>query len=180
MTILEIVTWPDKRLTETSIEVKEVTKEVQNFMDDMLETMYSVNGLGISAVQVGRMERIVTIDVEKGNSRYESEEDLKKEHKPNPIFMVNPIILKEAKEPSTFNEGCLSFPDQYSKVTRPETVKIEYLDYNGKKQQMEAEGLLATCIQHEIDHLNGIVFIDHISRLKRSMIVKKLQKMGYK
>ena len=133
-------------------------------MDDMLETMYSAPGIGLAAVQVGILKRLIVIDI--------SKEDEKK----NPIFFVNPEIIYQSNKTSTYEEGCLSLPGFYAEVERPTECHINYLDYNGKRKKLEADGLLATCIQHEVDHLNGVLFIDHISKLKRDMIIKKLRK----
>jgi peptide deformylase len=170
MAKLALVKWPDPRLKEVSKPVKEITAETRSFIDDMVETMYAENGIGLSAVQVGRMERIVTMDLGSGSERYDTEEvgDL--------IVMINPEIKEFSEEEMTFKEGCLSFPGQFSDVVRPEKVTVEFLDYNGKKQILHANDLLSICIQHEIDHLNGIVFVDHISKLKRERLLKKLKK----
>ncbi len=143
----------------------------------MLETMYASNGIGLAAVQVGELKRIIVVDTEWESPRYREEGAPLGEGKPgNPLKMINPEIIEEAEERSSYNEGCLSFPGQYSEVERPATVNIRYMDEHGKEQTLKAEGLLATCIQHEIDHMNGIVFVDHISRLKRDMILRKLKK----
>jgi peptide deformylase len=164
MTILELVTAPDPRLEICSQEVKSVTPEIQQFMDDMVETMYAEEGLGLSAVQVGRHIRVLVMD-------------MKDDGEKNPIYMVNPEIESSSEEESLFEEGCLSFPGQRAMVTRPKDVTVRYLDYHGKSQKMECTGLLATCVQHEMDHLNGVVFIDHVSRLKREMILRKVTKI---
>ncbi len=170
--ILDIITWPDLRLKEISEPVNKVDKKLQKFLDDMLETMYDASGIGLAAVQVGVLKRILVIDVSHGKERYP--ELSAEQHEP--LFFINPEIIANSKEQSEFNEGCLSFPGQYSKVTRPESVTVKYLDYHGKEQTMEAHGILATCLQHEMDHLNGVVFVDHVSKLKRNMILKKLKK----
>lgn len=160
---LPLVIAPDPRLEICSELVTEVTDEIRLLMDNMLETMYHEEGIGLSAVQVGVHKRVVVMD-------------LQKEDQSEPIFMVNPEIVKSAEERSSYNEGCLSFPGQRAEVIRPKTVTVRYLDYNGKSQELFCEGLLATCIQHEIDHLNGIVFIDHLSKLKHDMILRKMHK----
>jgi len=167
MTVLSLVIAPDPFLKQVSDPVKVVDDEVREFLNDMLDTMYHFNGIGLAAVQVGRHSRLIVIDTE----WHKDEEATRK-----PIKLVNPEILSTSPEDSTYKEGCLSFPDQFSEVVRPAYVKVAYLDEYGKKQELEAEGLLATCIQHEIDHINGITFVDHISRLKRDMIHKKLIK----
>ena len=174
MSILKIIQWPDPKLCTKSEQVDKVDKNIQKLMDDMLETMYDANGIGLAAVQVGILKRVIVIDVTNPNNHYDEKDENNQQNKP--LYLVNPKILNSSSKESVFKEGCLSFPKQFSNVTRPEKITIEYLDYYGIKQQLEADGLLATCIQHEIDHINGLVFIDHISKLKRSMIVKKLEK----
>jgi peptide deformylase len=176
VSILEIIQWPDPKLCTKSAEVKTVDKTVQKLMDDMLETMHKAHGIGLAAVQIGVLKRVIVIDLEHPNNRYEDNKVQKKANKTAPLYLINPKIIDKSKKESIFKEGCLSFPNQFSKVTRPEEVTVEYLDYYGIKQKIEANGLLATCIQHEIDHIDGLVFIDHISKLKRNMIVKKLEK----
>ncbi len=173
MTILPIITWPDARLTQISKEVTQVTSTTQKFMDDMLETMYAAHGIGLAAVQVGILERILVMDINYNSERYpESNVSINKP----PLFLVNPKIVASSNHTTKYKEGCLSFPGQYSNVIRPDKVEVEYLDYHGNKQLLKAEGLLAICVQHEIDHLNGIVFVDHISKLKKDIILKKLTK----
>jgi peptide deformylase len=164
MTVKKILTEPNKILREISKPVLKVGVEEQKLMDDMLETMYYANGIGLAAIQVGVPKRIIVIDISK---------DEKKE---KPMFFVNPIIKNKNLEKLTYEEGCLSVPDQFAEIDRPSKCEIEYLDYNGKSQLLKAEGLLATCIQHEMDHLEGILFIDYLSKLKKSMIIKKLSK----
>lgn len=168
MTILDILKSPDKRLEIKSFAVDEVNDEIRKICNDMLETMYAANGIGLAAVQVGIHKRILVIDLQSDT------EDENVEHKV--YYIINPEIIENSSELATFNEGCLSFPGQQADVIRPEKVTVKYLDYNGKEQILETDGLLATCVQHEIDHLNGVVFIDHISNLKRSMIIKKMKK----
>lgn len=162
MAVLELLVVPDPRLKICSEPVEAVTPELQNFMDDMLETMYATHGVGLAAVQVGVHKRILVMDV-----------DQKEGEHGNPIFMVNPQIMSSSVDTGTYEEGCLSVPGVYADVDRPKTVVVTYLDYHGKKQELYCEGLLATCVQHEIDHLNGKVFVDHLSALKRQMLVKK-------
>lgn len=164
MSTLEIITIPDKRLKQTSEVVASVDGSVRKLLDDMLETMYAAPGIGLAAVQVGVMKRVVTIDV--------SKEDEKRD----PLFLVNPEIVWSSEDLSTYQEGCLSIPDYYEDVERPAEVGVRYLDRNGVDRELRASGLLATCLQHEIDHLNGVLFIDHISKLKRDRVVKKFQK----
>lgn len=176
MTVLPLVTAPDPRLKTPSKPVEKITPEIQRFMDDMLETMYETGGIGLAAVQVGVHKRILVMDVGHGSSRYPDSQT----GESSPLFMVNPEIVTCSEEQNTYDEGCLSFPGQYAEVVRPKTVKIKYLDYHGKPQLLEADGLLATCVQHEIDHLDGIVFVDHISMLKRDMILRKLKKIKKK
>ena len=164
MTIKKILTEPNKTLRQVSKTVEKVTKEEQILMDDMLETMYHANGIGLAAIQIGIPKRIIVMDI------------AKKDEKKNPMYFVNPIIKNKNNDLSTYEEGCLSVPDQFAEVDRPSTCEVEYLDYNGEKKILKATGLLATCIQHEMDHLEGILFIDHLSKLKKSMIIKKLSK----
>ena len=164
MAIREILTEPNKILRQISQSVEKVTKEEQKLMDDMLETMYQANGIGLAAIQIGVPKRIIVMDI------------AKKDEKKNPMYFVNPIIKNKNNDLSTYEEGCLSVPDQFAEVDRPAACEVEYLDYNGEKKILKATGLLATCIQHEMDHLEGILFIDHLSKLKKSMIIKKLSK----
>ena len=164
MAIRKILTEPNKILRQISKPVEKVTKVEQSLMDDMLETMYDANGIGLAAVQIGIPKRIIVMDL--------SKEDKVK----NPMYFVNPVIKNKNKELSTYEEGCLSVPNQFAEVDRPATCEIEYLDYYGEKKIIKTDGLLATCIQHEMDHLEGILFIDYLSKLKKSMIIKKLSK----
>ena len=164
MSIKEILTEPNKILRQVSKPVEKVTKIEQQLMDDMLETMYHANGIGLAAIQIGVPKRIIVMDISK------------KEDKKNPMYFVNPVIKNKNKDLSTYEEGCLSVPNQFAEVDRPATCEIEYLDYNGDKKLLKASGLLATCIQHEMDHLEGILFIDYLSKLKKTMIIKKLSK----
>ena len=164
MAIRTILTEPDKTLRQISNPVAKVDKEVQKLMDDMLETMYYANGIGLAAIQIGIPKRIIVMDLSK------------KDEKKHPRFFVNPIIKNKNEKFSTYEEGCLSVPDQFAEIDRPSECEVEYLDYYGKKQFLHAKGLLATCIQHELDHCEGRLFIDYLSKLKKSMIVKKLSK----
>lgn len=172
MAILPLVIAPDPFLNQPSEKVEVVDDEIRALLDDMLETMYASQGIGLAAVQVGVHKRLVVVDVEYPSPRYEGEEA----GPGKPMKLINPEIVESSDALHDYDEGCLSFPGQYSSVTRPEVVTVKYLDENGKEQVLEADGLLATCIQHEIDHTNGIVFVDHISKLKRNMILKKLTK----
>ena len=165
MTIKTILTEPNQLLRQVSKSVKKVGREEHQLMDDMLETMYSANGIGLAAIQIGIPKRIIVMDLSKN------------ENKKEPRFFVNPIIKNKDTLKSTYEEGCLSVPNQFAEIDRPKNCEVEYLDYYGEKKLLKAEGLLATCIQHEMDHLEGILFIDYLSKLKKSMIVKKLSKM---
>ena len=164
MAIREILTEPNRILRQVSKPVDKVTKDEQSLMDDMLETMYSANGIGLAAIQIGVPKRIIVMDISKNDQEK------------SPIYFVNPVIKNKDVLKSTYEEGCLSVPNQFAEVDRPATCEIEYLDYNGEKKILKANGLLATCIQHEMDHLEGILFIDYLSKLKKNMIIKKLLK----
>ena len=165
MTIKTILTEPNKILREVSKSVEKVGKEEQKLMDDMLETMYAANGIGLAAIQIGVPKRIIVMDI--------SKDQFKKE----PRYFVNPVIKNKDDLKLTYEEGCLSVPNQFAEIDRPKKCDVDYLDYNGEKKTLKAEGLLATCIQHEMDHLEGILFIDYLSKLKKSMIIKKLSKI---
>lgn len=165
MAILPIITAPDPRLKTVSEPVAGVDDALRRLMDDMLETMYDAPGIGLAAIQVGVAKRVLVIDL--------AGEDAE----PNPQFFVNPEIVWTSEEYAAYNEGCLSVPEYYSDVERPAEAKITYLDYHGAPQEIHATGLLATCLQHEMDHLDGILFIDHLSRLKRDMILRKLKRV---
>lgn len=179
MAILPLVIAPDPRLEVCSAEVPEVTDGIRKLMDDMLETMYNEEGIGLAAVQVGVHKRILVMDLSDRAGRYKNnvEQEAAGADSSQPIYMVNPEVMDESEEENIYDEGCLSFPDQRAMVTRPKRVKVKYLDYNGKPQIMECDGLLATCVQHEMDHLNGVVFIDHISKLKYDVIMRKMKKL---
>ena len=168
MTIREILTEPNKILRQKSLNVEEINKDKQKLMDDMLETMYAASGIGLAAIQIGVPERIIVLDIApKDSSR-------------KPMYFVNPTIIEQSQKNLTYEEGCLSVPGQFAEIDRPDRCLIKYLDYYGKSSELRAEGLLATCIQHEIDHLEGILFIDYLSKLKKSMIIKKLSKQKKK
>ena len=164
MSIRKILTEPDKILRQVSKPVKVVGNEEQDLMRDMLATMYAAKGIGLAAIQVGVPKRIIVIDLNR--------DEIQKE----PMYFVNPVIKNKDPLKATYEEGCLSVPNQFAEVDRPSKCEVEYLDYDGNKKLLKADGLLATCIQHEMDHLEGILFIDYLSKLKRSMIIKKLSK----
>ena len=164
MAIKTILTEPNKKLRQVSLPVEKVGKEEQKLMNDMLETMYDAKGIGLAAIQIDVPKRIIVLDISKS------------ENEKKPMFFVNPLIINKDLNLSTYEEGCLSVPDQFAEIDRPSKCKVEYLDFNGNKQTLQAEGLLATCIQHEMDHLEGILFIDYLSKLKKEMIIKKLSK----
>lgn len=164
MTIKPLIILPDPVLRQLSKPIERVDSDLQKLADDMLETMYDAPGIGLAAIQVGVARRMLVIDVTKDDE----------ERKPQ-VF-INPEIVASSDERSTYEEGCLSIPDYYAEVERPATVTVKFLDREGKEQVIEADGLLATCLQHEIDHLNGVLFIDHISRLKREMVIKRFTK----
>tara|TARA_B100002051_G_scaffold223313_1_gene217813 strand:+ start:1342 stop:1866 length:525 start_codon:yes stop_codon:yes gene_type:complete len=168
MSIRKILTEPNPILRQISKPVEKVGIEEQKLMDDMLDTMYAANGIGLAAIQIGVQKRIIVMDL--------SKESEKKE----PRYFVNPVIKNKSEKISTYEEGCLSVVSIFAEVDRPSTCEVEYLDYNGNKKILKADGLLATCIQHEMDHLEGILFIDHLSKLKKSMIIKKLSKLKNK
>ena len=165
MTVKTIITEPNKLLRQVSKSVDRVGKDEQKLMDDMLDTMYDANGIGLAAIQIGTPKRIIVMA------------SSKKEGKKEPRYFVNTIIKNKEPSKATYEEGCLSVPNQFAEIDRPSKCDVEYLDYNGEKQLLKADGLLATCIQHEMDHLEGILFIDYLSKLKRSMIIKKLSKL---
>ena len=164
MTKKKILIIPDPLLRKVSEPVNSVNTEIKNLMDDMLETMYAAPGIGLAAVQIGVLKRIIVIDLSKDGE------------KKNPLFIVNPKITFKSNELISYEEGCLSIPNQFAEVKRPSSCKVNFLDYNGKKKEINADGLLATCIQHEVDHLDGILFIDHLSKLKKDLILKKTKK----
>ena len=165
MALLPILTAPDPRLKKISTPVKQVDGEIRRLMDDMLETMYQAPGIGLAAPQVGQLKRVIVLDLAR-----EGEE-------PQPLRLANPEVVWVSDDDAVYNEGCLSVPEHYADVARPASCRVRYLDYDNKRQEIAAEGLLATCLQHEIDHLDGILFIDHLTSLKRNIILRKLLKM---
>lgn len=168
MALREIIILPDKRLRQVCEPVKTVNDRVRALMDDMAETMYEAPGVGLAASQIAVMKRVVVVDASRGD---EDEERVQ-----NPMFFANPEITWVSDEMAEYEEGCLSIPEFYEPVERPAMCRVVFLDYDGNPQEMECDGLMATVVQHEIDHLNGVLFIDHISKLKRDMIVKKFSK----
>ena len=164
MTIRKILTEPDPFLRHKSEKVDQVNDEIRTLMDDMLETMYNAPGIGLAAIQIGILKRVIVIDL--------SRDDEKK----SPMYFVNPEIITNSNNNTAYEEGCLSVPGQFAEINRPDKCKVKYLDYDGKEKILDAQGLLATCIQHEMDHLEGILFIDYLSKLKKGMIIKKLSK----
>ncbi|HJO75304.1 MAG TPA: peptide deformylase [Rhodospirillales bacterium] len=165
MAILDIIVAPDPRLKITAKAVTAVDDDVRKLMDDMLDSMQVANGIGLAAPQVGDSRRVIVVDI----SRADEE--------PDPIHMANPELLWVSDEENNHEEGCLSLPEQYAEVERPESIRVKFLNYSGEEQELDATGMLATCIQHEMDHLDGILFVDHISSLKRKMILRKLSKV---
>ncbi len=165
MAVKTIITEPNKILRQVSKPVAMVSESEQKLMDDMLDTMYAAKGIGLAAIQIGIPKRVIVMDISKDQDKNE------------PMYFVNPIIKNKNIEKSIYEEGCLSVPGQFAEVERPSKCEVEYLDYHGQKKILKAEGLLATCIQHEMDHLEGILFIDYLSKLKKSMIIKKLSKL---
>ncbi|MBT4922557.1 MAG: peptide deformylase [Rickettsiales bacterium] len=174
MSLLPIIKWPNPLLQEISKPVSNIDGTTQRLMDDMLYTMNHENGIGLAAVQIGELKRILIIQIQENERYNDIAQDA--EISPDPLFIINPEIIKESKELITYKEGCLSFPDQFANVKRHSEIIVKYLDYHGKEQVINATGILSICLQHEIDHLNGIRFIDHLSILKRNMILKKLKK----
>jgi len=160
----KIVIEPDPILRKKSDHLEKVDDELRKLMDDMLETMYAAPGIGLAAVQIGILKRLIVIDITKNNE------------KKDPLFLINPKIISKSSITSTYEEGCLSLPGHFAEIERPAECQVSYLDYNGKKKEMTAKGLMSTCIQHEVDHLNGVLFIDYLSKLKKDMIIKKLIK----
>ena len=165
MSIKKIITEPNKILRQVSDPVEKVGKSEQDLMDDMLDTMYDAKGIGLAAIQIGVPKRIIVMDINWSNGEK------------NPLYFVNPVIKNRDNNKSIYEEGCLSVPNQFAEIDRPSKCEVEYIDYDGNKKILKADGLLATCIQHEMDHLEGILFIDYLSKLKRSMIIKKLSKL---
>jgi peptide deformylase len=164
MSVRKILTEPDPFLRQKSVKVDSVNDEIRLLMNDMLETMYAAPGIGLAAIQIGVPKRVIVMDLAKENEEK------------NPQYFVNPQILTNSNTDASYEEGCLSVPGQFAEISRPDKCKIKFLNYHGEEKILEAEGLLATCIQHEMDHLEGILFIDYLSKLKKSMIIKKLSK----
>jgi peptide deformylase len=180
MTIRKILTEPNKILREKSLRIENVNKDIQQLMDDMLETLYAAPGIGLAAIQVGVAKRVIVMDISRsrndiGRDKDDINKNEDKESK-KPMYFVNPEIIWKSEDKFTYEEGCLSLPNQFAEIDRPKQCHVKYLDYNGHPQELRADGLLATCIQHEIDHLEGILFIDYLSKLKKEMIIKKLSK----
>ena len=165
MTKKKIVIEPDPILRKKSDPLEKVDVELRSLMDDMLETMYDAPGIGLAAVQVGILKRLIVLDISKDKE------------KKDPLFLINPEITFLSKKMSVYEEGCLSLPGHYAEIERPTECHVNYVDYNGKKRELKTDGLLSTCIQHEVDHLNGILFVDYLSKLKKDMIIKKLIKL---
>ena len=160
----KILTEPDPILRKKCEPLEKVDTDTKKLMDDMLETMYAAPGIGLAAIQVGILKRLIVIDISKG------------EEKKNPIFLINPSIVHQSKKTSVYEEGCLSLPGQFAEIERPAECTVKFINYDGKEKELKTDGLLATCVQHEIDHLNGVLFIDYLSKLKKDMIIKKLVK----
>lgn len=171
MALLPILETPDPRLRVISADVETIDGELQTLIDDMFETMYEAPGIGLAAIQVGVPKRLLVIDLQEPETDEENAPPVKR-----PMVFINPRILEGSEERSVYNEGCLSVPEQYAEVERPARIRASWMDRNGRIHEQELDGLLATCLQHEIDHLDGVLFIDHLSRLKRSMAIKKLTK----
>ena len=164
MALRQILTEPNRILRQKSLPVEKVDEDLQKLMNDMLDTMYAAPGIGLAAIQVGIPKRVIVLDI------------AQKDGPRDPMFFVNPEIISKSDNNSTYEEGCLSVPGQFAEIDRPDKCHVKYLDYNGQAKEIKAEGMLATCIQHEMDHLEGVLFIDYLSKLKKSMIVKKLSK----
>ena len=164
MAVLPIIVAPDPRLKQVAKPVSKVDAEVRRLMDDMLETMYKAPGIGLAAPQVGKLLRVIVVDI------------AREDEKPQPLRMGNPELISVSDEDAVYNEGCLSLPEHYADVTRPAAIKVRYIDHENEIRELAADGLLATCIQHEMDHLDGILFVDHLTALKRNMILRKLLK----
>lgn len=165
MALLPIIVAPDPRLKRLSQPIEQVDDDIRQLMDDMLETMYKAPGIGLAAPQIGVLKRVIVVDVAR-----EGED-------PQPLQIANPEIVSVSDDDATYEEGCLSLPDHFAEVVRPASARIRYLDRNNELREIDADGLLAVCIQHEIDHLDGILFVDHITALKRNMILRKLTKL---
>jgi peptide deformylase len=168
MAVREIIKLPDKRLRLVCEPVKHVDAGIRKLIDDMFETMYKAPGIGLAAIQIGIAKRVITMDLSKKEDNHE------------PQVFINPELVWTSDETAKYEEGCLSIPDYYEEVERPKEVKVKYLDRDGKSREIDAKGLLATCLQHEIDHINGVLFIDHLSKLKRDRVIKKFAKAAKK
>jgi peptide deformylase len=168
MALREIIILPDKQLRLVSRPIEKVTPQIRQLADDMFETMYDAPGIGLAAIQVAEPLRLITMDLAKKNEDGETT--------PQPRVFINPEVLSSSEETSVYEEGCLSIPEYYEEVERPAKVRIRFTDLDGKVHEEDAEGLFATCIQHEIDHLNGVLFVDHLSKLKRDRVLKKFAK----
>ena len=168
MALREIIILPDKQLRLVSKSIEKVTPEIRKLADDMFETMYDAPGIGLAAIQVAQPLRLITMDLARKNEEGEVT--------PQPRVFINPEILASSEETSVYEEGCLSIPEYYEEVERPARVRVRFLDLDGKLHEEDAEGLFATCIQHEIDHLNGVLFVDYLSKLKRDRVMKKFSK----
>jgi len=171
MAILPIIEAPDPRLRTISTPVESIDDDLQRLIDDMFETMYDAPGIGLAAIQVGVPKRLLVMDLQEPESEEEGAQPVR-----NPRVFINPQILESSLEIAVYNEGCLSVPEQFAEVERPATIRASWLDREGRIHEQTLDGLLATCLQHEMDHLNGVLFIDHLSRLKRDMLLKKLEK----
>ncbi|MGC6471258.1 MAG: peptide deformylase [Parvibaculales bacterium] len=189
MTIRQIISVPDPRLKTISKPVDKVTETTRTLMDDMLETMYAANGIGLAAIQIGEAQRVIVMDLSPSEAADDTDDtddengqqdryDLSELKGEGPRYFVNPEIIWTSDETSNYQEGCLSVPGFYDDVERPARCKVRFMDYDGETQEIDCDGMLATCIQHEMDHLNGIVFLDHLSRLKRDRIMSKLRKLN--
>ncbi|HEX4041234.1 MAG TPA: peptide deformylase [Xanthobacteraceae bacterium] len=168
MAVREIIKLPDKRLRLVSEPVKHVDTAIKKLIEDMFETMYDAPGIGLAAIQIGVDKRVITMDLSKKEDDHE------------PLVFINPEIVWTSEDTAKYEEGCLSIPEYYEEVERPAQVKVKYLDRHGKLQEVAAKGLFATCLQHEIDHINGVLFIDHLSKLKRDRVIKKFAKAAKK
>lgn len=164
MAVLPLVVAPDPRLKKKALPVERVDDTIRKLMDDMVETMYAENGMGLAAPQVGISSRVIVMDI------------ARKDEQPKIFKMANPEIVWESPEIKSYEEGCLSVPEHYAEVERPASIKLRFIDYENEIREIDADGVLAVCVQHEIDHLNGVLFIDHLSSLKRSIISRKLLK----
>lgn len=183
MSVREIITIPDAKLREVSKSVERIDDDLLRLLDDMAETMYAAPGIGLAGIQIAEPLRVVVVDCQERSEKEQETGEIDRTDSPvererNPLFLINPEIVRLSDLPSTYEEGCLSIPDYFADVERPAACTIRYLDREGNKQVLEAEGLLSTCIQHEVDHLDGRLFIDHLSKLKRDRVIKKFTKLA--